>query len=345
MNKKKLYIIILASAFLLFFTAAPLIITLIDDKDFAGNYRIPYPMGENYYLFRHYTSTLSGTDKILFFGDSVIWGHYADTENTLTAQLNRLHCTDRFANMGIDGIHPAALYGLVKKYSGSIKNRDIVAGVNLLWMSSPRHDLSGGINNEINHKKLLPQLSRTIPAYGAGLEERISSFLNRELKFFTWVNHIKMSSFADSSFYRWTLDNPRRNISEFFKGRDLTYTVPAPMRQSRAPLQNVEWVGPEDSIQWYYMKKTLTLLTQKNNRITAYITPYNIHSLTPESRARYLEIIKIIISELEAEGITCITGKTPEQQYFADASHTGEEGYVILAEELLQNKKFNSLLR
>jgi len=345
MNKKNLYIIIAASAFLLFITAAPRTFTLIDDNEFTGNYRIPYPMGENYYLFSHYSSSLSKTEKILFLGDSVIWGHYADTGNTLTAQLNRLHGNDRFANMGIDGIHPAALYGLVKKYSAHIENRDIIAGVNLLWMSSPRHDLSGEINNEINHKKLLPQFSRDIPAYGAGLEERISSFINTNFKIISWVNHIKMSSFADSSFYRWTIDNPRKNIRHFFKGRDMSYTVPPPMRQAGVALQNVTWVEPENSIQWQYMKKTINLLRERNNRVRAYITPYNLHSLTPESRERYIAIREILIRELEAEGISCITGKTPKQEYFADASHTGEEGYRILSEELLQDKKFNSLLR
>ena len=302
-------------------------------------------MGENYYLFSRYSSAITGLKKILFFGDSVIWGHYAETDNTLTAQLNRMHGNERFANMGIDGIHPAALYGLVKKYSGNIKDRDIIVGVNLLWMSSPRHDLSGEINNEINHKKLLPQFSREIPAYGAGIEERISSFINTNFTVFSWINHIKMSAFADSSFYRWTIDNPHKNISEFFKGKDLTYTVPAPMRQAGVPLQNVTWVAPENSIQWNYMKKTIALLKSKNNRVRAYITPYNIHSLTPESRERYLEIREILKRELEAEGIPCITGTTPEQQYFADASHTGEEGYRILAEELLQNEIFTSLLR
>jgi lysophospholipase L1-like esterase len=342
---KKKHIIITAILALLIFFAAPFTISFIDKDEFAGNYRIPYPMGENYYLFSHYSSIAADSDKILFFGDSVIWGHYAEKDKTLTSRLNNLQKEKQFENMGIDGIHPAALYGLVKNFAGKIKNRDILVGVNLLWMSSPRHDLSGEANNEINHKKLLPQLSRNIPAYEAGIEERLSALINREFTFFAWVNHIKMSLFADSSFYRWTLDNPDKNILSFFGKKEMSYTVPEQMRIEGIPLQNISWVKPENSIQWNYMKKTLGLLKSRGNRVIAYITPYNIHSLTPESREKYFEIREILKKELEAEGIAVIAGVTPDKKYFADASHTGEEGYRILAEALLRNSLFNSLLR
>lgn len=343
MNRK--YILITAILALVLFIAAPFAIRFIDEDDFASNYRIPYPMGEDYYLFSHYSKAVADSDKIPFFGDSVIWGHYAKKDKTLTSWLNQLQGEEKFANMGIDGIHPAALYGLVKKYSGNFKNRDIIVGINLLWMSSPRHDLSGEINNEINHKKLLPQLHRTIPAYGAGIEERISSFINREFTFFAWVNHIKMTRFADFSFYRWTIDNPDKSILTFFGEKETIYRVPEHMRQHGLPLQNISWVKPEDSIQWDYVKKTINLLKSRNNRVIAYITPYNIHTLTPESRKKYIEISEIIIEELDTADVFPIAGVTPEKTYFADASHTGEDGYKILAEDLLKNSLFNSFIR
>jgi len=343
MNTK--YILITGILTLLLFFTAPFAIKFIDKDDFTANYRIPYPMGEDYYLFSHYSAAVTGSKKIPFFGDSVIWGHYAKKDKTLTSCINRIQGDEIFANMGIDGIHPAALYGLVKKYSESIKNRDIVVGINLLWMSSPRHDLSGEVNNEINHKKLLPQLSKTIPAYGANIEERISSFINRELTFFSWVNHIKMTRFADFSFYRWTIDNPDKNILAFFKKKKTLYAVPEYMRQDNLPLQNISWIKPKDSIQWNYVKKTMDLLQSRNNRVIAYITPYNTYTLTPESHKQYREILKTIIRELEATGITTLTGITPEKNYFADASHTGEAGYEILARDLLKNSLFNSIIR
>ncbi len=342
---KKKHIIITAILALLIFFAAPFTISFIDKDGFTGSYRIPYPMGENYFLFSHYSSAVADSDKIPFFGDSVIWGHYAENDKTLTSLLNSLQKEKKFANMGIDGIHPAALYGLVKNYAEKIQNRDILVGVNLLWMSSPRHDLSGEANNEINHKKLLPQLGRKIPAYEAGIEERLSALINREFTFFAWVNHIKMSLFADFSFYRWTLDNPDKSILSFFGKKETEYTVPEHMRIDGTPLQNVSWVEPEDSIQWNYMKKTIGLFKSRGNRVTAYITPYNIHSLTPESRKRYFEIREILKKELEDKGITVIAGVTPDRQYFADASHTGEKGYKILAEDLLRNSLFNSIIR
>jgi len=342
---KKKHIIITAILALLILSAAPFTISFIDKDEFAGNYRIPYAMGENYYLFRHYISAAADSEKIPFFGDSVIWGHYAEKDKTLTSQLNRLQKEKKIANMGIDGIHPAALYGLVKNYTGKIKNKDMLVGINLLWMSSPRHDLSGEANREINHKKLLPQLSRAVPAYEADIEERLSALINRELTFFAWVNHIKMSRFADSSFYRWTIDNPEKTIFSFIGKKETEYTVPEHMLRNEAPQQNISWVKPEESIQWDYMKKTIKLLKSRGNRVTAYITPYNIHSLTPESRERYFEIREILERELEDDGIPVIAGVTLIKNILPDASHTGEEGYRILAEDLLRNRLFNSLLR
>lgn len=343
MNKN--YIIITALLAILLFFAAPFAIKFIYEHDFTVNYRIPYPMGEDYYLFSHYSAAVSNSEKIFFFGDSVIWGHYAEKDKTLTSWLNQLQGEEQFANMGIDGIHPAALYGLVKKYSGKIKNKNIIVGINLLWMSSPRHDLSGEVNSDINHKKLLPQLNRTIPAYGAGIEERISSLINRECTFFAWINHIKMTRFADFSLYRWTLDNPEKNIFAFFRKKETIYRVPEHMRKDGIPLQNISWVKPEDSIQWDYMKKTINLLKSRNNKVIAYITPYNIHTLTPESRKEYIEISEAIKKELNTAGVVSIAGITPGKVFFADSSHTGEAGYKILAEDLLKNSLFNSFIR
>jgi hypothetical protein len=44
------------------------------------------------------------------------------------------------------GVHPAAMNGLVEYFAGDIKNKKVIIGINLLWMSSRRHDLSGEQN-------------------------------------------------------------------------------------------------------------------------------------------------------------------------------------------------------
>src|SRR5512145_1110179 len=88
----------------------PLALPLVDSAQFNGDYRIPYSLGEDYFLYEKYCEEVVATGRIVVIGDSVIWGHYVSDDSTLTARLNAFTGSERFANLGIDGIHPAAMY-------------------------------------------------------------------------------------------------------------------------------------------------------------------------------------------------------------------------------------------
>ena len=214
--KKLIYTAIAFSVLLLAAAVLPFALPLTDTSVFTGNYRIPYNMGDDYFLYNRFSKHVESGNSIPVIGDSVIWGHYTDNSHTLPAYLNAISRGPKFTNMGLDGIHPAAMNGLIDLYSAGFKNRKIILGINLLWMSSPRHDLTGPVNSEINHKPLLPQLSVDIPSYQPSFEERLSALITRSLPVFAWIDHIRLTRFAGKSFYSWTIDNPHKNIFNYF---------------------------------------------------------------------------------------------------------------------------------
>ncbi len=320
----------------------PYLLPFTDTAAFTGNYRIPYDLGEDYFLYSRYANHTGS--KIPVIGDSVIWGHYTTGQDTLTANLNRLSGREKFANMGLDGIHPAAMNGLVKCFAPNLKNRKVIAGVNLLWMSSPRHDLSGPVNSEINHKILLPQFYPRVPAYAPSIEERISAVIARSVAFFRWLDHVRMNLFAGKSLYLWTMENPHKNIADFFNASGVNYKIPEGMAPNKMQHQHIEWVTPDRSLQWRFMLDTLKLLKKNGNSVAAIIIPFNTHMMTDESREKYYLMIGEIEWVLRENGIVPVLPEAPEKKYFADSSHPNAEGYKIIAEEIMKDREFIDFL-
>lgn len=315
-----------------------------DSASFTENYRIPYSMGEDYFLYNRYSKNAAQKNRIPVIGDSVIWGHYTDKENTLPANLNKLNTETGFINMGLDGIHPAAMNGLIKYYTPEFKNRKIIVGVNLLWMSSPRHDLSGPVNNEINHKVLLPQFKPAIPSYQPSFEEKISASITRSVPFFSWIDHIKLSKFAAKSFYLWTMDNPSGNLAEYLSHKDDVFKIPESMLPEKMQEQNIEWITTDKSLQWRFVIDNFIYLKKNGNKIAAVITPFNTYMMTNESRKKYFSILAEIEWILRENGIIPIIPLILEKKYFADASHPTAEGYKLIAEDMMKNREFTEFI-
>jgi hypothetical protein len=330
-------------SFLLFLATAaavPYIIPLTDTASFTRNYRIPYSMGEDYFLYNRYSEEIAAEKTIPVIGDSVIWGHYTDKENTLSANLNRLNTQIKFSNMGLDGIHPAAMSGLIETYTAEFKNRKIIVGINLLWMSSPRHDLNGAVNSEINHKTLLPQFHPEIPSYRPSFEEKITAIISRFIPLFSWVDHVRLTRFAGKSFYIWTMENPHKNIIEYFSHKKDESKVPDGMRPDKMQEQNIEWITAERSLQWKFMTATLLALKKNGNEVAAVITPFNTYMMTEESRKKYFSILAEMEWILRENGITPVIPQALPKKYFADSSHPTADGYKLVAEDMMKNREF-----
>jgi len=339
MNKFK-YIGLSFFILVLFAIVIPYILPLTDDSSFTGNYRIPYSMGEDYFLYSRYSKHVASIKRIPVIGDSVIWGHYTGSDDTLSAQLNRINPDIIFSNMGLDGIHPAAMNGLLNVFAAKFKNRKILAGVNLLWMSSARHDLTGPVNSEINHKILLPQFFTQIPSYRPTLEERLSASITKTIPLFPWIDHLRLSRFADKSFYLWTMDNPQKGINEYFTHNDETFKVPEGMQPMKMQEQNIDWITAEKSLQWKFMIETLLSLKKNGNEVAAVITPFNTYMMTAESRKQYFSILAGMEWILRDKGIIPIIPLILEKKYFADSSHPTAEGYKLIAEDMMKNREF-----
>jgi len=344
LNKLK-YIIISIAVLVLMAAVIPFIFPLADTESFTGNYRIPYNMGEDYLLYSRYSKHISNDKRIPVIGDSVIWGHYTDNKNTLTANLNKLNAKPGFINMGLDGIHPAAMSGLLNLYSSGLKNRKVIVGINLLWMSSPRHDLSGPVNNEINHKILLPQFHPEIPSYKPSLEEKISSSISRSIPFFAWIDHLRLSKFAGKSFYLWSMDNTGKSITEFFTGSTDEFKPPEGIKPEKMQEQSINWITAENSLQWKFMLETLVSLKNNGNSVAAVITPFNTYMMNENSRMNYFAILAEIEWILRENKITPIIPLILEKKYFADSSHPNAEGYKLIAEDMMKNREFVEFIR
>jgi hypothetical protein len=317
----------------------------VDTSKFIDHYRIPYSQGEDYFLYEKYVRTVAASGRIAVIGDSVIWGHYAESSGSLTGCLNAVSGTGKFANIGIDGIHPAALYGLIDNYCASLKNSRVIIGINLLWMSSPKHDLSGEINTAINHRALLEQVPGKIPAYSPSVEERLTLLARREIPLFAWIDHIRASEFADRNMYRWSMANPYAGPEEYLVRKDEIYTLPDPVRPDRMSARDMDWVLPESSLQWRYMLASIRRLKEQGNSVCAVITPFNQYMLTDKSRVERDWIISYIQNELAAEGITAFAPPLDKAEYYADLSHPVAAGYVVMASWLMGQNGFGEFIK
>ncbi len=344
MNKLR-YMIYTTIAAIILCAVIPALVPLTGDQVLSPEYRLPYYLGEDYFLYKKYVEAASAYKTIPVIGDSVIWGHYTSDSDTITAQMNRMPRGEEFCNMGIDGIHPAVMYGLVENYCGRLNGKKIIVGINLLWMSSPRHDLTGAKNSEINHRMLLPQFTTIIPAYAPSFEERLSHVIKRNRPFLLWLDHLKLTKFREKSLYRWSMDNPSESMLSFFHPEKRTYEIPAPMDTVKLAAQKADWVIPEKSLQWSYTLKTLKLLKDRGNSVLAIITPFNIHMLTDESAKQHSEIVNEMRDILLQEGITVVVPEIPQRGEFADSSHPTAEGYKTIAKNLLKNRDFNAFIK
>src|SRR5947209_1671428 len=82
-------------------------------------------------------------DSIILLGDSVVWGEYVRPNGTLAHFLSqRSGRPGRFVNGGVNGLFPLALEGLVRHYGRALHDRKVIVHCNVLWMSSPKADLS-----------------------------------------------------------------------------------------------------------------------------------------------------------------------------------------------------------
>lgn len=319
----------------------------IEELHAGPDYRIPYSLSDDYWTYNRYSRQVCSRDKTLVIGDSVIWGHYVAKEQTLSHYLNEKSGLDRFANLAIDGIHPAAMAGLIEYYGRAIRDRNVVLHCNLLWMSSAKHDLQTEKEFSFNHPKLVPQFFPRIPCYTESYSGRIATTIGRRLPFCGWVNHLRVAYFQDTNVQRWAIEHPYENPIDAITLRLPSPNEPPsprpvaePWTEKRMSKFNPPWVSLESSFQWKSLKRAVEILKRRRNRVFVLVGPFNEHMLTEDSLETYNKMKRDVEDWLQEERIPHSIPAALPSDYYADASHPLSIGYALLAKQLLQSASF-----
>jgi hypothetical protein len=343
----------------IFFT--PRIWKHIETFEVGPDYRIPYSLSKDYWLYKRRLQQTTTPSNILVLGDSVIWGEYVLPDGTLSHFLNEQTHSDRFVNIGVNGLYPLAIEGLVDHYA-NLHHRKIVLHCNVLWMSSPKADLQDPKPQSINHSRLLPQFHK-IPSYKADANERLSVLIERNVQFMSWVTHLQAAYFNDKSIPAWTLqsdDNDRYPNSYKCPISQITLRVPSapaddPQRGPKSPrhkpwTQNggnpttFDWLTTTNSLQWQAFKRTFEKL-RRDNDVVVVLGPFNENIIADDNKPGFRALRDGIIAELKTAQANLIVPKTLPSELYADASHPLTHGYELLARELLADAEFQKIIK
>lgn len=334
---------------LVLFCFGPAIWERIEKFEPAHDFRLPYELSNDYWLYSRCCRQVVPKFDALVIGDSVIWGHYVSPDNTLSHQLNKIAGRDRFANLGVDGIHPVALSGLLKYYGRDISAKKIILHFNPLWMSSSKQDLQTTKEFRFNHPKLAPQFTPKIPCYKEPFSKRFSIVTERYMPVFNWTSHMKITYFQNMDIPSWTLKNPYKNPAGA-----VTLEIPAPLPEGRdehiswiekaTPKKDFPWVELETSIQWKFFRRSVELLEKRGNKVFVLVGPFNEHMLKGDSIEIYRKIKSEIEIWLKKNNIPFYIAPALPSELYADASHPLKNGYAMLAKQLYENESFVSCI-
>lgn len=332
-------VIVLAVVFIL-----PFVWASEEQFNYTDDFRLPYKLGEDYELYERLCKEVSrGYDNIVV-GDSVVWGQFVESSQTLSHHLSVLS-GKKFANMGIDGLHPIAAYGLIKYYGRDIKNKNVYLHFNFLWISSSASDLQTDKEVRINHPGLIPQFFPKISCYFAPFSVRLGTVLNRFCDFCGWVRHIQLvylqNDEPDISFVRWFVSHPYQNpfagmntrLGSLFEGVERKKQA---VEAKEGLKRDLPFVEIDKSLQWKYFMKTIEILQERQNKVFVIAGPFNEHILNKQSFDALSKIKSDIEKNLLEKKIKFYIAEVLPEDYFADPSHPIAKGYEYLAKEIVK---------
>ncbi len=339
----------------------------IERFETGPDYRIPYSLSKDYWLYARRMGEVARPGKVVLLGDSVVWGEYVLPDGTLSHFLNQqAGATDRFINGGLNGLFPLAEQGLVSCYSKPLHHQKLIVLCNVLWLTSPKADLSSEKEEQFNHAPLVPQFFPRIPCYRAGANERLSAVLERNVNFLSWVGHLQNAYFEQKSILAWTLEDdggspPRYPNAWKNPLSQITLRVPSapsddPQRGPRSPRHKpwsatgqgstrFDWVDLDKSLQWGAFQRVVRLLRERGNDVLVVLGPFNEHIMAEDNRPAYRKIRNGIEAWLQQNSFPHVVPETLPSPLYADASHPLTQGYQLLAEQLGTNEVFSGWLK
>jgi len=302
-------------------------------------YRLPYGLSGDYWFFERWCAAAASRCDTLVGGDSVVWGQYVSEDQTLSHQLNALAGSERFANLGLDGLHPAAMAGLLEYHALPIRGKNVILHLNPLWMSSAKHDLKEEEESRINHPELVPQFFPRIPCYRERVSRRIGIAIERNLPFIGWTRHLQIAFFDGMDIPAWTLDHAYRSpiAAVVFAPppHDASARYP-PVSWTKKGLekQDLPWVDLDTSLQWRFFRRSVEILKRRGNRVVVLVGPFNEHMLEGASRRTFAGIKRGIERWLMETGTDFCAPPALPSELYADASHPLAPGYASIARQL-----------
>ncbi len=339
----------------------------VERVDTGPDSRIPYQLSKDYWLYQWRLERTVTPTAVPVLGDSVIWGEYVRPDGTLSHFLNQeTGHSGRFINCGLNGLFPLAMEGLVEYYGGSLRNRKVILHCNVLWMSSPKADLSDKKKQDFNHARLVPQFFPRIPCYGADTSQRLSAVIGRHVGFFGWVGHLDSVYFDQQSIPDWTLqadesDPPRYANAWRNPLAQITMAVPSEaeddpdrgpasprhkswtVSRAAAPVR-FDWVDLDASLQWQAFQHVIGLLRGRGNDVLVVVGPFNEHMVALKQRPAFRALRDGIAAWLSANNVTCVIPETLPSDVYADASHPLTDGYQRLAKAICRDAAFQNWL-
>lgn len=332
--------------------------------DTGTDYRIPYQLSNDYWLFDWRLQQAAAAKPVVVLGDSVVWGEFVKADGTLTHFLNQqAGQPERYINAGVNGLYPLALEGLVRHYGGALRNGKVIVVCNLLWLSSPKADMQDDKEQDLNHAALLPQFFSNIPAYQVDASARLSAALGQRVGFFGWANHLRCVCFNQQSLTRWTLDedpNQAQHYPNAYKNplAQVALTVPSghaddatrgPGSERHQPWPaggtrkaGFDWVSLDSSLQWAALQRTVGLLRARGNDVLVVVAPFNESMMNDAGVADYRKLRSGISSWLDAQHVPQVVPDPLPGELYADASHPLTAGYELLAKRIYQEDGFKA---
>ena len=311
------------------------------------DYRVPYESGNDYWLYNRTCRWACSRYETLVVGDSVIWGHYVSKDQTLLHYLNEMAGTNQFANLGVDGIHPIALEGLLRYYARDISGKAVLLHFNPLWISSKKHDLQTDKEFHFNHPELVPQFRPKIPCYKASYSQRMTAVVPRYVTLLAWASHLRKTYFDNLDVPRWTLEHPYENPL-----KAITLELPASdsydaegsivWTERDAAARDFQWVELKTSLQWRFFQRAVKLLRARNNAVFVLVGPFNEHMMKAESVETYRKMQSEIEFWLQQNNIPYYMPPALPSRLYVDASHPLAEGYAILAKQIFDSLSFKA---
>ena len=208
-------------------------------------------------------------------------------------------------------------------------------------MNSKKYDLSADEEMEVHHPRLVAQFSPALKCYQEPLATRMGVLLERNLPFYSLLNHIRLSFFDNDSFAQWVLDNPYKNPAS-----QLSFSVDPIEKEHRNSTedwsdkgitkQDWDWVTLDKSKQWAAFNGLVALLKSRNNKVCVMIGSINPYILTDKSLKQYDIRKKAMTKWFSDNKIDHITMPELPSSYYADASHPLDKGYEIMADVILK---------